>query len=393
MAAAAANRESLAELEVAIVHYWFLTWRGGEKVVESLMQLFPKADIYTLFYDPETCGEHLAGHQIYTSKIDTPFYKKNHQKFFPLYASGVESLKLQKKYDLILSSESGPAKGINRGPLNGDTPHVCYTHSPMRYCYGFEEIYTEKLPFLIRPIVSNQLARLRRWDMAKVDNVDLYIANSVNVQKRIKKYWDKDSLVAYPPIAMELFENDLQQGAKNYETKEYYLSFGAITPYKKVDLLVEVFNKSGKKLVIIGNGSEKSRLEKIAKDNITFCGFQSDAEVQKWLHGAKALLFPGEEDFGMIPLEAMSQGLPVIAYGAGGALETVVENRSSPDKSSGIFFTKQRDRELAGAISDFEKIEKHFEPEWIRSHARGFAEDVFLRKISGKIYNFIEDQK
>ena len=210
MAAAAVNRDDLAGLEVAIVHYWFLTWRGGEKVAESILKLFPKADIYTLFYDPEVCGPHLQGHKIYTSSIDTPFYKKNHQRSFPFYAKGVESLKLQKKYDLIISQESGPAKGINRGALNQDTPHVCMTQSPMRYCYGFEEVYTQGLPWFIRPIVSYELAKLRKWDMTKIDNVDLYLANSVNVQKRIKKYWDKDALVTFPPVAMELFDQELK---------------------------------------------------------------------------------------------------------------------------------------------------------------------------------------
>ena len=371
-------------MEVAIVHYWMVTWRGGEKVIKSLMDLFPRADIYTLFYDESAVGKHLEGHQVHVSSIDGPILRKNHQKAFPLYPKGIASLRLEKKYDLILSSESGPSKGIPRAPFNLDTPHLCYVHTPMRYCYGFRSSYLENLPLLLRPLVDNRLNKLMEWDLTTVDNVDHYLANSDNVRRRIKKYWHQEAEVCYPPIALDLFAGELKEPGG-----DYYLSFGALTPYKKVDLLVEAFNKSGKRLVIIGEGSERQKLEARALDNIEFVGYQSNNAIQQWVKGAQALIFPGEEDFGMIPLEVMAVGLPVIAFKAGGAMETVVENREEPEKSSGIFFLTQDVRVLNHAIEDFEKIIHRFDPAWIRSHARNFGEDAFQARFIHLVENFL----
>ncbi len=387
LAAADGNALNLAELEVAVIHYWFVTWRGGEKVIESLLKLFPKADIYTLFYDEAKMKNHLQGHEVQASVINTPFLRKHHQKVFPLYPKGVQSLKLKKKYDLILSSESGPAKGIPRGKLNQNTPHLCYVHTPMRYCYGFERAYLEPLPFLLRNLAANRLVALRKWDETTVDNVDAFLANSVNVQERIRRFWRKEAKVCYPPIELDLFMGEVKPLGG-----EYYLSFGALTPYKKVDLLVQAFNQTGKPLVVIGEGSEKAKLKAAAKDNIRFVGYQSLEKVKSWIQGAKALLFAGEEDFGMIPLEAMAQGLPVIAYKAGGVLETVVENRQQPDKSSGIFFLRQEAREVNQALEDFEQLEAKFDPIWIRSHARGFGEDAFLVRFTQLVKEFMEQR-
>jgi len=374
----------LADLEVAIVHYWFLTWRGGEKVIRSLMDLFPKADIYTLFYDEAACGRYLAGHQVHSSALNLPLFRSRHQKVFPLYPAGVKSLNLEKKYDLILSSESGPAKGIRRGSLNRKTPHLCYVHSPMRYCYGFEDVYVKELPLLVRPLVRNQLARLREWDQTTLDNVDLYVANSVNVQERIKKFWHKESQVVFPPIALSLFDQPPKSPGG-----EHYIYFGALTPYKNVSVLIDAFNHNGKPLVVVGEGSERAKLQARAAENICFMGYQEISEVEILLTSARALLFPPEEDFGMIPLEAMAKGLPVIALKAGGALETVVENRSTPDKSSGIFFLRPDAREVNQAIEDFETLEYRFDPLWIQSHARQFGEDLFQGHMARLLRQFL----
>ncbi|MCP4296905.1 MAG: glycosyltransferase family 4 protein, partial [Proteobacteria bacterium] len=325
--------EELKELKVAIVHYWLVTWRGGEKVLESILDLFPKADIYTLFYDPDVCGKYLQGHRVSASKLDYPFLRKHYQKVFPLYPYGIRSLKLEGSYDLLISGESGPAKGI----ANPDNiPHLCYINSPMRYCWGYRDEYLQAMPGWSRSIADRAFESLRKWDETTINNVDHYVANSKNVAKRVNKYYQRDADVCYPPISLDLFDQELQN-----RSKKHFLSFGAVTPYKNIDLLIDTFNENGLPLVVIGEGSERKKLEQKANSNIQFLGQQPWAKVISLINESRALLFPGEEDFGMIPLEVMSQGIPVIAYNKGGALETVVENISKPENSSGLFFETQ----------------------------------------------------
>ena len=373
-----------AGLKVAIVHYWLVTWRGGEKVVESLLKLFPGADIYTLFYEKSVCQPYLKNNRVYTSCLDHGLLKKHYQKMFPFYPMGIQSLKLQKKYDLIISSESGPAKGIH---IPDDTPHLCYTHTPMRYCWGFTQTYLDSMPGWMRGVAHWRFNKLRQWDKTTVENVDKYVANSQNVAERVRRYYGKTADVCYPPIALDLFEYDLVEN-----NKEYYLSFGAITPYKKIDLLVETFNQLDRKLVVIGNGSEKKQLESLANENIVFTGPLPLADVITYFHNARALLFPGEEDFGMVPLEVMSQGVPVIAYRKGGALETVVEDLDRPEKSTGLFFNDQSVPSLLKSIERFESLEQHFDPSFIRNHARQFGEDQFLKVMTAQISRLLNNK-
>ena len=368
-------------MKVALIHYWFITRRGGEKVVESILKLYPDADIYTLFYDRNNYGEYLDNHKIYTSILNKPFLRKHYQKIFPLYPLGIKSLNLEKKYDLIISSESGPAKGIH---INDNTPHISYIHSPMRYCWSHQDEYIKSVSPILRPFLKHFLKRLQVWDKSTVDNVNLYLSNSVNVANRVKKYYKKDSTVVYPPISDDLFTKPLAESSK-----EYYLSFGAITPYKKIDLLVDTFNKNGKKLIIIGDGSEKEKLKKKSKNNITFMGVLEWNEVEKIISNTKALLFPGEEDFGMIPLEVMAYGIPVIAYKKGGALETVVENKQNVKKSSGLFFEKQTIESIQNTLDEFENIKERFDPKWIRNHAEEFKEEQFLKNFKTVIKEFL----
>lgn len=371
-------------MKVAIVHYWFITRRGGEKVVESILKLYPQADIYTLFYDEETYGNHLKKHKIYASKYNTPFFRKHYQKIFPLYPSAIRSLKLKEDYDLIISSESGPAKGIKIGKK---TKHICYIHSPMRYCWGFTDEYLNVMNPLLRPIASFFLKRLREWDKKTIENVHSYIANSENVAQRVERFYSKKANVIYPPISKKLFERSLE-----LNNKLHFLSFGAITPYKRIDLLVDCFNRNGEKLIIIGDGSEKEKLIKKANSNIEFKGFLEEKELRNYIKNARALLFPGEEDFGMIPLEVMSYGIPVIAFKKGGALETVIENKKDISKSSGIFFKRQNYSSLQESIDYFFTIENNFNPNWIRKHAQKFEESKFLHRFSKKIYKFLDNK-
>ncbi len=372
-------------MKVAIIHYWFISRRGGEKVVESILKLYPEADVYTLFYDKTQYGNHLKNHTVYTSKFNTPFFRKYYQKIFPLYPLAIKSLKLQDNYDLIISSESGPAKGIK---INNAAKHICYIHSPMRYCWGYTNEYLNSINLVLRPLAKFFFNRLRKWDYKTKDNVDYYISNSKNVALRVKKYYNKEATVIYPPISSELFKNDLTVK----KDKNYFLSFGAITPYKRIDLLVDLFNKNGLNLIIIGEGSEKEKLSKVAKENIQFKGFLEDSELKNYIQNSKALLFPGEEDFGMIPLEVMSQGIPVISLKKGGALETVVENKSKVSESSGIFFEKQTTVSLQKAIEFFLKVEKDFNPVWIRKHAQNFEESNFLSRFSELLNQYLDNK-
>lgn len=380
--------DHFAGLNVAIVHYWLVTWRGGEKVLESLLKLFPGADIYTLFYDAKVCRPYLKRNRVYRSILDVGPIRKHYQKVFPLYPTGIGSLKLQKSYDLIVSSESGPAKGIRKP---AETPHLCYIHTPMRYCWGFMQTYLDTMPRWLQGIARWRFQHLREWDRTTIDNVDRYIANSRNVADRVQRFYGKPAGVCYPPIALDLFSNEPVQSSIG--ERDYYLSFGAVTPYKNVDLLVETFNRDRRRLVVVGDGSEKNRLQRSAGDNIEFKGALPLNDVIEIIRNAKALLFPGEEDFGMIPLEVMSQGVPVIAYRKGGALETVVENPQHPERSSGLFFDRADSESLRGALERFETIEARFDPVWIQRHARQFGEDRFLREMSMHIAELLKEKK
>ena len=370
-------------MKVAIIHYWLTTRRGGEKVIESILKIYPNADIYTLFADKEIYGKHFPKNKIYTSILNFKPLKSHYQKLFPLYPLGIKSLNLKDDYDLIISSESGPAKGVK---IKDNIPHICYVHSPMRYCWGFTNEYLRAIKKPLKPIAKVLFEKLRKWDTTTINNVTAYLVNSKNVADRVSKFYNKESKVIYPPIELSFFSRPL----KKNRNRDIYLGFGAITPYKRIDLLIDTFNENGKKLVIIGNGSEKEKLQAKANTNITFLGNLDWGQIEQYFDRTKALIFPGEEDFGMIPLEVMAYGIPVLAYKKGGALETVVENEAT-QKATGLFFDYQTKESLEKCLSKFEKIKDNFNPEWIREHARSFGEDVFLKKFENFVENHINN--
>lgn len=378
------SAEDFPALRVALVHYWLMTWRGGERVLQSILDLFPQADIYTLFYDPVVCGPQVEGHRVITSSLDLPFLRSHYRKLFPLYPFAVNSLELEEDYDLLISSESGPAKGIRKPP---HLPHLCYVHTPMRYCWGYTEHYLRTLPQSSRSFVGRQFERLRKWDIGTVENVDLYLANSFNVSDRVARYYRKKAEVVYPPVSLDLFEKPLNEG-----NGSHYLCFGALVPYKRIDLAIDTFNQTGEPLVVVGDGSEREKLQRRARPNIRFTGALPWAAVRELIGQSRALLFPGEEDFGIVPLEVMASGLPVIAYRKGGALETVVDKPNEPEKSSGVFFSEQSVDCLGQAIKRFEKGESRFDPAWIRRHARQFGEDHFKRKFSQAVLQVLNNR-
>jgi glycosyltransferase involved in cell wall biosynthesis len=348
-------------MRVAIVHYWLVSMRGGEKVVEALCDLYPDADIFTLVYDKTRVSEKIRKHNVKTSFLQhIPGAIRNYQSLLPLMPFALESFDLS-GYDLILSSESGPAKGIIPSP---HAPHICYCHSPMRYLWDHYQTYRANaghLPRMMLPIVAPML---RSWDVSTSMRVDRFIANSNHVAARIQKYYRRPATVIYPPVSVGDFK-------LSNESDDFYLCAGQIVPYKRVDLAVTAFTEMKRNLVVVGEGKDLERLKQKAGPTIQFWGRAPFSVLQDAFARCRALVFPGEEDFGMVPVEAMASGKPVIAFGSGGALETVV-----PDLS-GVLFYEQTVRALTDAVHEFEQKEAFFRPQRIRLHAAQFNQERF----------------
>lgn len=352
-------------LKVAIIHYWFVSQRGGEKVVEELCNIFPNADIFTLVLDPSDISPQLSSRKVYTSFINRlPFSKRWYKYFLPLMPISLEQFDLR-GYDLVISSESGPAKGVLTSP---DTLHVCYCHTPMRYVWDMYHGYMSNFGLIKKIIMAPLIHYIRIWDRLSADRVDYFVANSANVSRRIAKHYRREAEVVYPPVATDdFFISDRHE--------DFYLVVGQLVGYKRVDLAVKAFTRSGKRLVIIGDGEEMRNLRAIAGRNVDFLGRQPLEVLRDHYSRCKALVFPGEEDFGIVPVEAMASGRPVIAYGKGGALETVVEGKT------GIFFHEQTEKALMDAVARFEGMLGQFQPEEIRAHAINFGQTRFQSEI------------
>ncbi|HEY2345807.1 MAG TPA: glycosyltransferase [Xanthomonadaceae bacterium] len=353
-------------MKVAIVHYWLVTWRGGEKVVEAFAEMFPEADIYTHVLDPEVVkGTGLEHRRIFTTFINRlPFAKKRYQNYLPLMPMALERLDLR-DYDLVISSESGPAKGVIVRP---DAYHVCYCHSPMRYLWDMRHDYEQGASWIKRMAMLLLFPRLRDYDRLSSMGVDAFVANSSWVGKRIEKYYRRESHVIAPPVDVDSFHISETIG-------DYYLMVGQLTRYKRVDLAVEAFNELGLPLVVIGEGEETAALRKMARGNIHFMGRQPFSVIQKHYAECKALIFPGVEDFGMVPVEAMASGRPVIAFRKGGACESVVED------VTGIFFDQPTAESLMAAVKRFQAMEGSFVPATLRKHAQTFGKRNFLDRF------------
>ena len=352
-------------MKVAIVHYWLVGMRGGEKVLESLCELFPHADIYCHVYDPDSVSEIISQHNIKTTFIQRlPASRRFYQSYLPFMPLALEQLDLR-EYDLVISSESGPAKGVVVGP---DTVHICYCHSPMRYVWDMYPQYYQATNFIKKLFMVPLIHYLKLWDRCSADRVDHFVANSEFVAKRIKKYYRRESVVINPPVETSSFAVDNTIG-------EYYLLVGQLVEYKRADLAVEAFNQSGRRLLIIGDGEQLAKLKRQANKNIEMLGRQPFDIIRKHFASCKALVFPGVEDFGIVPVEAMASGRPVIAFRKGGALETVKEG------ATGVFFDVQTPAALNEAIEKFEKSQANFIPEDIRDHSKKFDKEIFKNKL------------
>ena len=364
-------------MKIAIVHYWLIGMRGGEKVIESLCRLFPEADIFTHAYDPAAMSPVINAHRIRTSFIGRlPFATRGYQRYLPLMPLALEQLDLR-GYDLVISSESGPAKGIIPSP---DALHICYCHSPMRYIWNMYHEYRERSGLVTRMAMPLLAHYLRTWDAVSATRVHAFVANSRTVAARLKTYYRREATVIYPPVNVGDFTP-----ARPEDVGDYWLMAGELVRYKRPDLAVEAFSRSGKKLVVIGGGEMASTLRAQAGPTVKLLGPQPFAELKRHYQRCRALVFPGEEDFGIVPVEAMASGRPVIAYKRGGATETVVEG------STGVFFEKQTVEDLLSAVERCETIP--FDPQAIARHARQFGADRFRSQMLGFVNACLEDRR
>lgn len=358
--------------KVAIVHHWWLSNRGGEAVCAAIAEIFPNADFFFHVCDENVVRKALP--QNFSGSINTTFIsrlpgaRRHYQKYLPLMPLALEQLDLG-DYDLVISIESGPAKGVITRP---GALHICYCNSPMRYIWDMYHQYLSSAGRLTRTLFPFIAHRLRMWDRLSADRVDYFIANSEFVRSRIKKYYRRDAEVIFPPVNTREFSAD---GARD----NFYLYLGQLVAYKRPDLAVEAFNQMGLPLVVIGEGELYGQLKSMANSNITIMGRQPFSIVRDFLQRCRGVIHPGLEDFGIVPVEAMAAGAPVIAYGGGGALETVVHNKT------GILFGEQGVKPIIEAVQQIEHGKVSFDPSLLHQHSTSFDKANFKQKLISAI--------
>lgn len=353
-------------MKVALVHDYLNQMGGAERVVMAFHEIFPDAPIYTSIYDPGRVDPAFQRMDIRTSFMQKlPLVTKYHQPYLPFYPYAMESLDLR-RYDLVLSSSSAFGKGVITRP---ETMHICYCHTPMRWCWNYSEyVEREQLGKIARQVLPFYITKLRIWDQTSAMRVDHFIANSPVVAGRIRKYYRRDAVVIPPPVEVSRFPFDPAT-----EPEDYFLIVSRLIPYKRIDLAIEACNRLQLPLKIIGGGRDLERLKRLAGPTIQFMGRLSDEEVLYYYAHCRALLFPGEEDFGITPLEAQASGRSVIAYGSGGVLTSVI------DGVTGTFFHEQTVDSLATVLASFN--ERTYDPQTIRNHALEFDMPRFRRRI------------
>ncbi len=350
---------------IAIVHDWLVSMRGGEKVLEVLCELYPGATLFTLVRRPGELSPAIERMEIRTSILQRlPFAQSRYQYYLPLFPAAIRSFDLT-PFDLVISSSHAAAKGVR---VRDGAVHVCYCHTPMRYIWDQYDQYfgPGRASAPLRTVMNALRAPLQRWDVETSRRVDRFIANSRFVQDRIRKIYGRESEVISPPVDTGRFR--AVEGNNGY-----FLVVAALVPYKRIDIAVDACTASGDRLVVVGSGGEERRLRARAGANITFTGHATDDEIRSHYEGCRALLFPGEEDFGIVPVEAMACGKPVIAFGRGGATETVVEGRT------GLFFAEQSAESLSGAMERFRALS--FDAGGIRAHALTYDREIFRERI------------
>ncbi len=367
-AAAASGRQGPPVVEplhcsAVLTHHWLVRRRGGEKVLEALCELLPDSPIYTLVHDPEGAGADWP--EVRTSFLQRiPGGRRHYAKLLPLMPLAARRLRLP-PVDLVVCSDAAIAKAMRPDPRS---KVVCYCHSPMRYVWDLAETYRASVPWLLRPFWKRTAARLRAADRQAAERVDLFVANSRHVGDRIRRHYGRDSVVVHPPV-------DLPPAPATGTREDFYLCVGHHVPYKRLDLAVAACRRLKRKLVVIGNGPVVARLRGTQDQSVSFLGYQPDDVLRDHYRRAKALLFPGEEDFGIVPVEAIAHGCPVIAYGVGGASETVA------DGQTGVLFEQQTVESLAAAMERADSLT--FESGAMHVHTQRFSRARFLREMRG----------
>jgi glycosyltransferase involved in cell wall biosynthesis len=361
-------------MRVAIVHDWLITTRGGEKCLEAFCELFPRAHIYTLIYLPSRVSDLIKSMKICASRLnDIPGIERVYRYWLPLFPRIIESFDLR-NYDLIVSSSHCVAKGV----FPHRALHIAYVHAPMRYVWDMHDAYfSHTASLLARLGMSVWRRRLQRWDVAASERVDYFLANSRNVAAKIQRLYGRQATVIHPPV-------DLKKFSLGGGQEPYYLIVSALVPYKRIDIAIRAFNEMRLPLKVVGEGPLRSRLERSAGSNVEFLGWVDDSVLAALYGSCQALIFPGEEDFGIVPLEAQASGRPIIAYEKGGVLETVIpvtadtESGSSP---TGIFFSEQTPEALGRAVELYQRMRSRFDPKKIRDHAAQFSGQRFRSQI------------
>lgn len=352
---------------VALAHHWLVTMRGGERVLEALGELFPSADIFTLVCDYARMQSAFGGHHIHTSFLQRlPRATRWYPRFLPLFPMATERLDLR-GYPLVITSDAATMKGVRTDP---GAIQICYCHTPMRYVWSGFETYYRSAGLLTRLVFPPVAAWLRRWDYQAAQRVTHFVANSQTVAERIRHYYHRESTVIYPPVDTDYFKPALSSEKR----EDFFLAVSQLVPYKRIDLAIEAFNRNGRQLVVIGEGPERAKLQRRARGNVRLLGAQPRATLRQAMQRARALVFPGEEDFGIVMAEAQACGTPVIAFGRGGASEIVT------DGATGILFPQQTAASLEAGLKRFDV--EGFVSAAIRESALRFSAERFMREFA-----------
>ncbi len=369
-------------MRIAVIHEWLVNKAGSESVVEQILQIYPGADVYCMVdFLPQQDRAMLNGSRVYTSFIQKlPFARKRYRGYLPFMPMAVEQFDLS-GYDLIISSSHAVAKGVITGP---NQIHISYVHSPMRYAWDLQHTYLKeaKLTRGIRSFFARSILHyMRLWDSRTANGVDHFVANSRYIAGRIRKVYRREAEVIYPPVHLDLFT----PGGKK---EDFYFAASRFVPYKKMPLIVEAFAQMpNKRLVMAGDGPDLAAVKAIAGPNVEFLGFQPQAALIDYMRRARAFVFAAEEDFGIVPVEAQGCGTPVIAYGRGGALESVVDGKT------GVLFPQQTPASLMEALARFERMEASFDSQAIQQHARQFDVENFRSKFKAMIDRVLQEER
>ena len=349
-------------MRIALIHYWLLGSRGGEKVLEAICRIFPEAEIFTLFYDAEKVSPVIRSRKVHPSYLNP--LKRFHRSLLPLMPMALEDLDLR-GYDLVISSESGPAKGVL---VSAAATHVCYCHTPMRYLWELYPDYRNDYSkgALFRAAFSPFASYLRTWDFAAAARVDAFVANSLNTRRRIRRTWRRRSRVVYPPVAVESFETGPSEG--------YSLMVSEMVAYKQLDYAIRLFSRTGRRLKVVGDGPEYGSLRRGAGRTVEFCGRATDAELRRLYAHSDALIVPGEEDFGITMVESLASGKPVIGLGRGGALEIVGDRY-------GFLYPEATEEGLEQALRRFERDPYALTADDLSRRASRYSETAFSRRF------------